>query len=57
MSEWGGAQWVMAGLIVLDIILAIVMDGRPRSPTWSGTSSLLNVIMLVTILWWGGFWS
>lgn len=50
------AQGVMVTLMMINLILVGIMDGKPRDDNWSLSKALLNAIITVSILWWGGFW-
>lgn len=51
----GWAQWIIATLMVVEVIGAFVRDGKPREP-WSFTSSVLSAAVMALLLHAGGFW-
>lgn len=62
-ATWGGAQWVLATLMIIATVVPIAVRAAGlsrRSNTdfvaWY-TSEFATRIALVAILWWGGFWS
>lgn len=69
MDNWGGAQWVLSTWLVLTVVffpLVIRMSGvtfggrrRAAAPEWFGwfLSKVSDAVVLVLILWWGGFWA
>lgn len=59
MNDWGGAQWVMAALIVVTLQINLVgffIQTRPLSKRvqWIGMK-VFDAVVLVSILIWGGF--
>lgn len=66
-SAWGGAQWVLATLMVAATLAPLALRSTLRSAGVGTKSSLdfagwyiqniLERMFFVVILWWGGFWS
>ena len=64
---WGGAQWVLATLLVVATVLPILVKvsgladalATTRPGSWGVRFAVntINRIGLVVVLWWGGFWS
>lgn len=61
-EHWGGAQWVLATLMVVGAVLPMPfrMAGLSKKSAvdWAGwyIGSLLEKVSLAALLWWGGFW-
>lgn len=51
----GWAQWIIATLLVVQIVGGWVLDGRPREP-WSFSSAVLSAAVTALLLHAGGFW-
>lgn len=64
-SNWNGAQWFIVFYILAMLIspwiflLAGVVRTSSTFAEWLGKylSKVINYTILVTVLWWGGFWS
>ncbi len=54
---WGWPQFVVAGLLVADLGLAIGRDGAPRTGTESFGSSLVAAAIWAWLLYMGAFWT
>lgn len=68
MADWGGAQWVLVTWLTLEVIVppllrfGMMMDGsyRPKNSNAEfigrRVADLTGKLVLVAILYWGGFW-
>lgn len=63
MEGWGGAQWVLATLMALAVVLPIPfcifgLGLKTRAEWWAWYGSKVGeVIGLTLLLAWGGFWT
>lgn len=69
MTDWGGAQWVLlTWVFMMNLMVPAVLraggvtgkDGQRASATkWAGfyLSKVISATALITVLWWGGFFS
>lgn len=58
LTSWAWPQWIMASLLILEIIAGGCMHGLPRSnPNFSVGSAIINVLATLTLLVFGGFFS
>lgn len=48
-------QWIMAGLLVLQVVGGWVLHGHPRQP-WDFSSSVAGAAICALLLHAGGFW-
>lgn len=51
---WGWPQWLILGLSVFNVVVAISYHGEPRS-AWSGPTMFVSTCITIWILWMGGF--
>ncbi len=49
-------QITMIVILVLEIVAAAYLHGTYRKP-WNFASTLIAVLILTALLWWGGFWA
>lgn len=67
-GAWGGAQWVLATLLVVMTIAppvlrkGLALNGVTLKMTWTQywgehLGRVATYVVLTLILWWGGFWS
>ena len=47
-------QIIMIVLLSMDITLGLAFHGKPR-PNYNGWTSLISAIIMVALLYWGGF--
>jgi len=52
----GAAQIILLILSGLAVFISFQKDGERRSP-WSFSETLVGQIVLLGLLWWGGFFS
>lgn len=49
-------QWIIAGMLGLQIFGAFIMDGKPRkNPNYDGNLLFCGAIAEIALLGWGGF--
>ncbi|MBP1179987.1 hypothetical protein JOE48_001951 [Methylobacterium sp. PvR107] len=62
-AHWGGAQWVLATVLMLATLAPIAVRAaglsRKSSREWGGwyAGQLLGRAALIAVLAWGGFWN
>jgi len=47
-------QLIYIALVALSLGMNFAQHGQPRKPT-DGWAALLSVLIIVPLLWWGGF--
>lgn len=53
--DWSWQQWFMAVYVVLHVIAAVTLRGRPRIP-WNGWAIAFQAMLLIFVLYSAGFW-
>lgn len=51
----GWPEGIFLFLVVLGIVLHLALDGKPRTGTYSFGANLISSILLLALLYWGGF--
>lgn len=51
----GWPQWVIAGMLLLNVIMSFALDGQSRGP-WSFSGAALSAALFALLLHAGGFW-
>ena len=49
-------QIILVVLIVIDVLLGTAMHGKPRQ-NYSGPTKVVDALILLGLLWWGGFFA
>jgi hypothetical protein len=57
IATWGWPQWTYAGLFGLNVLMAAVLDGKPKGGEHSFAISVVACAIGVGILFAGGFWA
>jgi hypothetical protein len=57
MSAFLWPQWAMAAVLLLDVVSAFRLNGRPRSGTVNGVFAVAVALGLAGITHAGGFWA
>ena len=50
-------QFVMAGLLLADVFLTIVLHGEPKEGTYDAGVTIISNLVVFGILYAGGFWN
>jgi len=57
IATWGWPQWTYASLFGFNVLVATMLDGKPRGGEHSFATSVVSSAIGVGILFAGGFWA
>ena len=57
MEHFGWPQWVVIGLTAWGVLRDAYLDGKPRTGKHELPISVLGAVLMIWLLWMGGFFS
>lgn len=53
----GWPEGIYLTLIALKVILITTHDGEPKKGNHNGSATIVDAVIVLALLWWGGFFA
>lgn len=53
----GWPEWIYVGINILGLLISVSEHGKPQSGTKNAVPSVIALLIVLPLLYWGGFFS